>query len=251
MTGGAAARVTRNSIKSSLEFGKRTCYKILVAGGSKSRPAVTVDLGRPNGPWVAAKSEVFAEERKMPARFRSTLFVLLASFAASIGLAAAYVPVAIAQQAPPPRQLSPEEQDARLRNLLNGARLVGMWRTIDRNNGQFGSPRTESYAIRAVERDDADHYILFGQFTYEGVPVELPVRVKVLWAFDTPMIVVDNLLMPNGRTYAARVLFNHQHYAGLWSAPQANGTMMGRITTLDGNGETDRKKNDVGEAGAP
>jgi hypothetical protein len=57
-----------------------------------------------------------------------------------------------------------------------------------------------------------------------------PLPIQVKWAGDTAVIVVDNLSIPNGGTYSARVLFYGKTYAGSWSGGEKGGLLTGIIT---------------------
>ena len=54
----------------------------------------------------------------------------------------------------------------------------------------------------------------------------MPIR----WAGDTPVIVVDNLVLPGFGTVSARVMFFADHYAGYWKHGEHGGHLFGIIS---------------------
>jgi len=52
----------------------------------------------------------------------------------------------------------------------------------------------------------------------------------VKWAGDTPVITLDNVGIPGGNTYSARVLIYNKTYAGTWSGGEHAGLLNGIIT---------------------
>lgn len=56
----------------------------------------------------------------------------------------------------------------------------------------------------------------------------MPVQVK--WAGDTPVLIVDNLAVPGGATYSARVMFYGKTYSGSWTGGTHGGLLHGVVT---------------------
>jgi len=54
--------------------------------------------------------------------------------------------------------------------------------------------------------------------------------VQVKWAGDTPVITLDNVGIPGGNSYSARVLIYNKTYAGTWSGGDHAGLLNGVIT---------------------
>jgi hypothetical protein len=67
------------------------------------------------------------------------------------------------------------------------------------------------------------------------VDLVAPIPVQVKWAGDTPVIIVDNIAIPGGGSYSARLLIYEKTYAGTWSGGDHRGLMNGLIT----NGKAD------------
>jgi len=124
---------------------------------------------------------------------------------------------------------SPEELEAKLKAMLTKATLSGRWSPI--KNGSVGPEKEDKYTIVSAGKVSGDSWVINAKLKYGEREFIAPLPVKVKWAGDTAVLIVDNLQMPGGRnSYSARVLFYEQTYAGTWSGGDHGGLLSGIIT---------------------
>jgi hypothetical protein len=148
-----------------------------------------------------------------------------AFFAAALLLAVS----PLSAQAPAPAASAPTqaELEAEFTKTLSPATFVGTWNGI--KDGAITPAREEKYHIVSVTKSEGDNWIINAKMTYKQQEIVLPIPVKVKWAGDTAVIVVDKLGIPGGGTYDARVLVYKGTYAGTWSGGQRGGLLSGII----------------------
>ena len=124
---------------------------------------------------------------------------------------------------------SQEELEARFKTLLTKATLSGRWAPI--KNGTLGEEKEDKYGIVSVGKVSGDSWVVNAKMKYGGREFVAPLPVKVRWAGDTAVLIVDNLQMPGGQnSYSARVMFYENTYAGTWSGGGHGGMLTGLIT---------------------
>lgn len=125
---------------------------------------------------------------------------------------------------------SPEELEKAFIATLTNATLTGRWCFI--REGKMGQDREETYRIKSVERKspDSDLWTVNASFKYAGLEISLPVPLRVQWAGDTPVMIVDNIGIPGGRKYSARVMIYGDTYSGTWTGGETGGLLHGVIT---------------------
>lgn len=120
-------------------------------------------------------------------------------------------------------------REERLAEYLNGVKLVGKF-TID---GRDDDAKTEAYTISKCEKlPEEDMYQMTARITYGEVDSELPLKIKILWSGNTPVITLDNFWIPAMGTFGARVLIDSDRYAGTWQHGAVGGHMFGRIEKI-------------------
>lgn len=125
--------------------------------------------------------------------------------------------------------VSQEELEAKFKELLTNATLSGRWAPI--KNGALGEEKEDKYAIVSVGKVNGDSWVVNARMRYGGREFVAPFPVKVRWAGDTAVLIVDNLQMPGGQnSYSARVMFYDKTYAGTWSGGGHGGMLSGLIT---------------------
>jgi hypothetical protein len=129
--------------------------------------------------------------------------------------------------APAPATPSQEALEAEFIKALSPATFVGRWTGI--KEGALTPERDEKYQIESVAKTEGDNWVINAKMKYGNQEVVLPIPVKVKWAGDTAVIVVDNLTIPGGGTYNARVLVYKGTYAGTWTGGQRGGLLSGMI----------------------
>jgi len=130
-----------------------------------------------------------------------------------------------------------EELENQFRETLTGAVLEGTWQVTGKGGLNAHEPlsesHTERYTIASVQKISDDQWLVGARIQFAEVDVTVPVPVRVLWAGDTPVIILDDLNIPMIGPYSARVMFHHRFYSGVWYSNQRNygGVMSGRILT--------------------
>ncbi len=165
--------------------------------------------------------------------------VLLASFAASTQ-----------ETDPPAIQEQPAEDRAALEadfaRLLSGAKLVGSF-TDDSRLDQ--PPQSDSYTIGEVKKLEGDKWRIGARIEYGAKSFEVPVAVEVKWAGRTPVITLDDLVIPLLGTFTARVLFHGDSYAGIWQGPGHGGHMYGKVVRAEAQPASEPPKDGKDERG--
>ena len=124
---------------------------------------------------------------------------------------------------------SQEELEAKFKATMTKATMSGRWSGI--KDGKLTPEKEDKYTIVSVAKLGGDAWIVNARIQYGEKDFTVPLPVQVKWAGDTPVITVDNMAMPGGKTaYSARVLIYDKTYAGTWSGGDHGGLMNGIIT---------------------
>jgi hypothetical protein len=137
----------------------------------------------------------------------------------------------LAADAGTPAELERETLESEFRKRLTRAVFRGRWALIE--EGELGPEREESYRIMSVTKVAGDLWIITARIQYAGRDITAPVPVRVRWAGDTPVLMVDNVPIPGSGTYSARVMIFGDTYAGSWSGGERGGLMNGLIQRPD------------------
>jgi hypothetical protein len=124
--------------------------------------------------------------------------------------------------------LTQDELEAKFIATLSRATMTGRWCLVQ--DGQLTPEREEKYTIVGAKKLEGDSWMIGSKMNYGGREMIMPIPVKLKWAGDTPVITVDNLKIPGGGTYSARVLVYDHTYAGTWSGGDKVGLLSGMIT---------------------
>jgi len=117
------------------------------------------------------------------------------------------------------------EQD--LARTLSNAVLVGHY-DVD---GQRGALKEDHYTLGAVKKMAGDLWLIPARIQYGQQDVTVPIMVPILWAGDTPIIMVTDMGLPGMAKYTARVMIYGDRYVGTWSAgARHGGILFGRVT---------------------
>ena len=126
-------------------------------------------------------------------------------------------------------KLTQEELEAKFKATLTKAIMSGRWCGI--KDGKLTPEKEDKYTIVSVNKLGGEAWIVNARIQYGDKDFTVPVPVQVKWAGDTPVITVDGMTMPGGKTaYSARVLVYDKTYAGTWSGGDHGGLMNGLIT---------------------
>ena len=123
---------------------------------------------------------------------------------------------------------SPAELESRFKATLTRATLSGRWCGIQA--GQLGPDKEDKYTILGVTKLAPESWLISARIQYGKVDIVAPIPVQVKWAGDTPVITLDNVGIPGGNSYSARVLIYEKTYAGTWSGGDHAGLLHGVIT---------------------
>lgn len=123
-----------------------------------------------------------------------------------------------------------EEQAAALEKLMNRATMVGHF-TVTRGAGEKagGKLTEERYELGEVKRLDSGDWLIQSRIRYGDHDVTIPLTLPIRWAGDTPVICVDDMLIPGLGTFTARVMIYRGHYAGFWTGKDHGGHLFGVI----------------------
>lgn len=117
------------------------------------------------------------------------------------------------------------DMEAKFKDALTNCIMDG--RFCDVANGKMGPDKADKYTIEKVEKYKDDQWIITAKIEYGAANFSAPVTVKVKWAGDTPVIVVDNFGFPGTAKYSARVMIFQDTYSGTWTAGDHGGLMHG------------------------
>jgi hypothetical protein len=120
------------------------------------------------------------------------------------------------------------DAEKKFKELLTNATLDGTWNPIA--EGEIGEQKKDKYTIVSAAKVKGDSWVINAKMKYGGREIVAPIPVEVKWAGDTAVVIVNNMQVPGGGTYTARVLFFEKTYAGTWSGGTHAGLLSGTIS---------------------
>jgi hypothetical protein len=154
--------------------------------------------------WLAASEQVFAQ-----------------SFAGSVTGAGQ-------KSASASNKPLPSDPEERFKAIFTNATLSGRWARI--KDGVLGEERTgDKYTIVSVVKRDGDNWTVNAKMKYGEKELILPVPVRMKFNGDTAVLIVEDLGMPGGGTYTARLLIFERTYSGTWKDQRGGGMLYGTI----------------------
>jgi hypothetical protein len=93
-------------------------------------------------------------------------------------------------------KLTQEELEAEFKATLTRATLAGRWCLI--KDGALGPEKEDKYTISSVMKLGADAWLINARIQYGKRDITAPIPVKVKWAGDTPVLIVDTVGVPGG-----------------------------------------------------
>ena len=123
---------------------------------------------------------------------------------------------------------SQEELEAKFKATMTKATMAGRWCSV--KDGKMGPEKEDKYSIVGVSKVSGDAWIIQARIQYNQKDIIAPIPIQVKWAGDTPVITLDNVPVPGGGVYSARVLVYGNTYAGTWSGGDHGGLLNGVIT---------------------
>jgi hypothetical protein len=162
----------------------------------------------------------------------ATLQIAIAAALGACLLASSFAQEAKPKEAPAASSEKPksivEEREAKFKATLTKATLSGRWCSI--KDGALGPDKEDKYTILGVAKLTASTWLINSRIQYGKVDVVAPIPVQVQWAGDTPVIIVDNVGIPGGNKYSARVMIYDKTYSGTWTGVDQGGLLHGVIT---------------------
>ena len=126
-----------------------------------------------------------------------------------------------------------KQQIDKLTQLLTRSRWTGQFTTL-RPGGREDAAKKETYEISKAEKlTDGDLWMLTTRIKYGKRDVTVPLPINILWAGETPVITVDQLLIPGLGTFDARVLIRGGKYSGTWTHNDHGGHLFGKIEKME------------------
>lgn len=131
------------------------------------------------------------------------------------------------------------ELEAKFAKAMSGATLEGSY-TMSGAGGNGTKLRREKYTLGEVKKTTGNIWLFPARIEYGGKDVTLPIPLPVEWAGDTPVIIVDNVMLPGFGTVSARVLFFDGHYSGYWKHGDHSGSLFGEYHSVGENRGTEK-----------
>jgi len=131
-----------------------------------------------------------------------------------------------ARAADEPAAVDRKALEKKLAAQLTGAVFEGQF-TVDGKEGK--APAAEKYTVTRAVKLAGDSWLLETRIEYGGKDVTVPITLDVLWAGDTPVITLTELMIPKLGTFSSRVVIHGDRYAGTWQHDQVGGHLFGRI----------------------
>ena len=82
----------------------------------------------------------------------------------------------------------------------------------------------------AVIKGEGDNWIVNARLKYRDQEIVAPIPVKMKFSGDTAVLTVDNLMVPGGGSYTARLLIYERTYSGTWKGQRGGGMLYGTIS---------------------
>jgi len=131
---------------------------------------------------------------------------------------------------PPPaaNKPLPSDPEERFKMLFTNATLSGRWARL--KDGVLGEERAgDNYTILSVVKRDGENWTVNAKMKYRDKELILPVPVRMKFAGDTAVLIVEDLGIPAGGTYTARLLIFERTYSGTWKDQRGGGMLYGTI----------------------
>jgi hypothetical protein len=116
--------------------------------------------------------------------------------------------------------------EKKLAAQLTGAIFEGQF-TVDGKAGK--PPAAEKYTITRAVKLAGDSWLIETRIEYGGKDVTVPITLDILWAGDTPVITLTELMIPKLGTFSSRVVIHGDRYAGTWQHDAVGGHLFGKI----------------------
>jgi hypothetical protein len=120
-----------------------------------------------------------------------------------------------------------EKLDKQFAETMSRATLVGNFTVV----GEKGDKplKEDRYTLGDVKKLKNGLWLFETRIQYGDHDVKVPLALDVKWAGTTPVITLDNVLVPGLGTFTSRVVVHNNWYAGTWSGGGHGGHLFGRI----------------------
>jgi hypothetical protein len=109
---------------------------------------------------------------------------------------------------------------------MTGSTLVGHFTDRTREKAAL---KEEKYSLGKVAKMDGDKWLFEARIQYGEHDVTVPLNLRVVWAGDTPVITLDDFLVPGFGRFTCRVMIFGDQYAGTWDGANHGGHLFGKI----------------------
>ena len=144
-----------------------------------------------------------------------------------------------------PAKPTQEELEKEFEKTMSGCVLVGRFTVVGREDQ---TPKEERYTITKVKKQDDGEWIFLCRIQYGKNDTSIPLKLKVEWAGDTPVITLTDLTIPGMGTFTSRVLIYRGWYAGTWQHGPVGGHLFGKIEKLPEEEKKSKKKKDAADS---
>ena len=134
---------------------------------------------------------------------------------------------AAAAEAAPDAKPDRAQLEKDFEKAMSGSVLIGKFTVVGKENE---APKEERYTISKVKKQDDGEWIFVYQYGQKDT--QIPIKLQIEWAGDTPVITMTDITIPGVGTFTARVLFYRGWYAGTWQHGKVGGHLFGRIEKL-------------------
>ena len=138
----------------------------------------------------------------------------------------------------PAEKLDQAALEKEFEKTMSGSVLVGRFTVVGK---EAEAPKEERYTITKVKKQDDGEWIFLVRIQYGKNDNQVPLKLKVEWAGDTPVITLTDLTIPGMGTFTSRVLIYRGWYAGTWQHGKVGGHLFGRIEKLPDDKKADKK----------
>ena len=136
---------------------------------------------------------------------------------------------AAAEASQPAENLDRAALEKEFEKTMSGCVLVGRFTVVGKEDQ---APKEERYTITKVKKQDDGEWIFLTRIQYGKNDNQVPLKLKVEWAGDTPVITLTDLTIPGMGTFSSRVLIYRGWYAGTWQHGEVGGHLFGRIEKI-------------------
>jgi hypothetical protein len=123
----------------------------------------------------------------------------------------------------------PADPEERFKLLFTKSYLSGRWAPL--KDGALGEEKAgDKYYIVSAIKGTGDNWTVNARMKYRDQEITMPIPVQMRFTGDVAILEVNNLAIPGGGTYTARLLIYERTYSGTWKGQRGGGMLYGTIT---------------------